>query len=104
MKKDFLDEMIEERSRKRPEFRRLVDEATRRREVARRLAADRERSGFTQTAVAARMGTSQSVVSKLERGGDVKISTLQRYCAAIGRRLEMLAAETSRAPRARARR
>ena len=29
-------------------------------------------------------GTSASVVSKLEAGGDVKVSTLQRYCAAIG--------------------
>jgi hypothetical protein len=35
--------------------------------------------------VAARMGTSASVVSKLEAGGDVKLSTIQRYCAAIGR-------------------
>jgi hypothetical protein len=30
------------------------------------------------------MGTSASVVSKLEAGGDVKMSTFQRYCAAIG--------------------
>ena len=30
------------------------------------------------------MGTSASVVSKLEAGGDVKLSTLQRYCTAIG--------------------
>jgi hypothetical protein len=36
------------------------------------------------------MGTSASVVSKLEAGGDVKFSTLQRYCAAIGARLPML--------------
>jgi len=34
--------------------------------------------------VAARMKTSASVVSKLEAGGDIKMSTLQRYCAAIG--------------------
>jgi len=33
------------------------------------------------------MGTSASVVSKLEAGGDVKLSTLQRYCAAIGEKL-----------------
>jgi hypothetical protein len=30
------------------------------------------------------MGTAASVVSKLEAGGDVKVSTLQRYCAALG--------------------
>lgn len=34
--------------------------------------------------VAGKMRTSASVVSKLEAGGDVKVSTLQRYCAAIG--------------------
>jgi hypothetical protein len=33
------------------------------------------------------MGTSASVVSKLEAGGDVKVSTLQRYCVAIGTKL-----------------
>ncbi len=30
-----------------------------------------------------------SVVSKLEAGGDVKMSTLQRYCAAIGQRFRV---------------
>ena len=30
------------------------------------------------------MGTAASVVSKLEAGADVKVSTLQRYCGAIG--------------------
>jgi hypothetical protein len=35
------------------------------------------------------MGTSASVVSKLEAGGDVKMSTLQRYCAAIGETFRM---------------
>ena len=84
MKKDFLDEMIEERSRENPDFGRLVDEATARRELARRLTVQREDTGLSQATVAERMGTSQSIVSKLERGADVKVSTLQRYCAAIG--------------------
>ena len=47
----------------------------------------REGKALSQTAVAARMGTSASVVSKLEAGGDVKVSTLERYCAAIGEKL-----------------
>jgi hypothetical protein len=34
------------------------------------------------------MGTAASVVSKLEAGADVKISTLQKYCAAIGQEFE----------------
>jgi transcriptional regulator with XRE-family HTH domain len=98
MKKDFLDEMVDARSGKDPDFRRLVEEATLRRELARRLASQRESKGLSQTVVAARMGTSQSVVSKLEAGADVKVSTLQRYCAAIGKALP--AALAGRAPTA----
>ena len=82
--KDFLDEIVAERTAKNPEFPRLMAEAEVRRQIARRLAARREKRGLSQTTVAARMGTSASVVSKLESGGDVKLSILQRYCTAIG--------------------
>ena len=84
MAKDLLDEIIEERTRRNPGFPDLVKEASRRLELARRLAERRRARGLSQTVVAALMGTAASVVSKLESGGDVKISTLQRYCAAIG--------------------
>ena len=84
MAKDFLAEIVDERTRKNPAFPDLVREAEPRRKLARKLAAKREKKALSQTVVAARMGTSASVVSKLEAGGDVKLSTLQRYCAAIG--------------------
>lgn len=84
MAKDFLAEIVDERTRKNPAFPNLVREAETRRRFARKLAALREKRALSQTVVAARMGTSASVVSKLEAGGDVKLSTLQRYCAAIG--------------------
>ncbi len=84
MAKDFLDEIIGERTRRNPAFPHLVAEATRRRELAYRLAKQRKANGLSQTLVAARMGTAASVVSKLESGGDVKLSTLQRYCVAVG--------------------
>ena len=49
------------------------------------LAAQRQSAGLSQTEVAARMGTSQSAVARLEAGeGDVRTSTLERYAAAIG--------------------
>jgi transcriptional regulator with XRE-family HTH domain len=55
----------------------------------RRLIADltvrRQTARLSQTEVAARMGTSQSAVARLETGeGDVRASTLERYAAAIG--------------------
>jgi ribosome-binding protein aMBF1 (putative translation factor) len=84
MPKDFLDEVIARRTRKNPRFPDLVAEAELRRSLARELAAQRSTAGLSQTLVAARMRTAASVVSKLEAGADVKVSTLQRYCRAIG--------------------
>jgi ribosome-binding protein aMBF1 (putative translation factor) len=49
------------------------------------LAARRQAAGLSQTEIAARMGTSQSAVARLEAGAtDVRISTLERYAAALG--------------------
>jgi hypothetical protein len=84
MRKDFLDEVIASRAKRNPRFPDLVAEAERRRVLARDLASRRTDAGLSQTLVAARMGTAASVVSKLEGGADVKLSTLQRYCDAIG--------------------
>src|SRR6267154_1254933 len=100
MAKDFLDEIVRERTRD-PGFPALVAEAEERRKLARRLAAVREKKALSQTVVAARMGTSASVVSKLEAGGDVKVSTLQRYCAAIGQEFPPKARPAKRAPASR---
>jgi DNA-binding XRE family transcriptional regulator len=61
--------------------------AERRRLVA-ELTAQRRSAGLSQTEVAARMGTSQSAVARLETGdADVRVSTLERYAAAIGSQL-----------------
>jgi DNA-binding XRE family transcriptional regulator len=52
------------------------------------LTAQRRSAGLSQTEVAARMGTSQSAVARLESGdADVRVSTLERYAAAIGSQL-----------------
>lgn len=53
-------------------------------ELIARLAAVRQARGLSQTAVAARMGTSQSAVARLESGQtDVRLSTLTRYAQAV---------------------
>ncbi len=89
MTKDLVAEIVAERTARNPAFPDLVAEAETRRKLARRLVALREKKSLSQTVVAARMGTSASVVSKLEAGGDVKVSTLQRYCAALGQRFSL---------------
>jgi ribosome-binding protein aMBF1 (putative translation factor) len=86
MATDFLQEIIAESTARDPAFPLLLAEAETRRKLARRLAALRTKKELSQAVVAERMKTSPSVVSKLESGGDVKVSTLQRYCAAIGER------------------
>jgi predicted transcriptional regulator len=61
-----------------------------RRRVLDELTGARRAAGLSQTEVAARMGTSQSVVARLEAGHvDARLSTLQRYAAAVGHDLEL---------------
>ena len=61
------------------------------------LAKKRRELGLSQTEVAARMGTSQSAVARLESGdADVRISTLERYVAALGHRLDLRLEEDDR--------
>ena len=56
-----------------------------RRRLVGELAEQRRSAGLSQTEVAARMGTSQSAIARLEAGdADVRASTLERYAAAIG--------------------
>jgi ribosome-binding protein aMBF1 (putative translation factor) len=86
---DFLDELIRERSARNPNFPALVEAAEARRELLLGLANARERSGFTQTEVAAAMGTSQSQVARLESAGvDAKLSTIEKLAAVLGKRIE----------------
>ena len=60
-----------------------------RRDLSAALVACRVDLGLSQTEVAARMGTSQSAVARLESGeADVRLSTLERYAAALGQRLD----------------
>jgi ribosome-binding protein aMBF1 (putative translation factor) len=66
-------------------LRRMSDE---RRRLVADLTEQRRSAGLSQTEVAARMGTSQSAVARLETGdADVRVSTLERYAAAIGSQL-----------------
>lgn len=100
-KKDFLDELIEERTKANPRFPELVEAALERRKLLRELASVREAAGLSQTLVAAKMGTSQSAVARIETGEvDVRMSTVERYAAAVGSRVTWAVAG-ARAPRTR---
>lgn len=60
-----------------------------RRALVQELGRLRRESDLSQTQIAARMGTSQSAVARLESGElDARLSTLERYAAALGRTVD----------------
>lgn len=56
-----------------------------------RLSELRARRGLSQAAIAQALGVSQPNVSRIEQEEDVYLSTLARYVAALGGRLELQA-------------
>lgn len=85
---DFLDEIIQKRTAKNPAFAEMVDEAYERRVLLRKIAEARKAAKLTRTAVAARMGTSEAAVARLEAGSvDPKASTIERFAATVGKRI-----------------
>jgi transcriptional regulator with XRE-family HTH domain len=70
-----------------PGFREMAARQ-RERELVAELVARRRAAGLSQHEVAERMGTSQPAVARLEAGQvDARMSTMQRYAAAVGARL-----------------
>ena len=88
MARDFLDEVVEERSKKNPEFPEMVEAALKARLLLKSLCERRQRLGISQTVVAARMGTSQSALARIESCEvDPRLSTVERYASALGEEL-----------------
>ena len=72
-----------------PVFGGFKEMSARRAALAAELAGRRQALGLSQTEVGARMRTSQSAVARIESGElDVRLSTLERYAAAVGWRLD----------------
>ncbi len=59
--------------------------------LAREMLSARTRAGLTQEAVAVRMGTTKSAVSRLEASGKhaPSVASLKKYAKAVGCRLEV---------------
>ncbi len=60
-------------------------------QVASQMLKARSRAGLTQDAVAMRMGTTKSAISRLEAAGKhaPSLATLKRYAAAVGCELQV---------------
>ncbi len=81
--RDDLDVLIDELAEDDAGLRLRVAAALERRELARQLAGCRRDAGFTQSEIAARMGTSQGQIARFESGADTRLSTVARYAAAL---------------------
>ena len=70
-----------------PAVRQAYDAQAPKFELARELIAARTHAGLTQGEVAARMGTTQSVVARIESGRSTpSMRTVQRFASAVGAR------------------
>ena len=70
-----------------PKFRAEYERIGTDMELASTLAEARRKAGLTQAELAARMGTSQAAVARIESGrGTPKWSTIERYARAVGAR------------------
>ena len=86
--KDDLDRLIDELAEHDPAVLLRVAAALERRELARQLADRRREAGLTQSELAKRMQTSQGQVTRFESGADTRLSTVARYAAAVGMKVE----------------
>ena len=83
--KTLKDEWMKDRA-----FREEYDRLTPEFALARTLIKARAKAGMTQAQVARRMGTTQSVVARIESGQNApNLKTLQKYAQAVGRRIEV---------------
>jgi DNA-binding XRE family transcriptional regulator len=79
------------RSRARKGFDQAYDALALEYQVAGQMLKARSRAGLTQDAVAQRMGTTKSAISRLEAAGKhaPSLETLKRYASAVGCELQV---------------
>ncbi len=74
-----------------PEFKRAWEDLDPEFQVLKAMIKAREKAGLSQTELARRVGTKQSVISRLERGGFSKatLETIKKVADALDMRLEI---------------
>ncbi|HIE26568.1 TPA: XRE family transcriptional regulator [Candidatus Poribacteria bacterium] len=85
-----LKKYISERKEKDKEFADGFEEGYEQFKVGAILRQARESSGLTQQELAERLNTRKNIISRIENHTeDVKLSTLKRVVAALGKRLQL---------------
>ncbi len=87
---DDLEKYIEERKKRDPEFADGFEIGYEQFKIGVILRAAREEAGLTQEDLAERLHTKKSAISRIENHAeDIRLSTLEKFAEAIGRRLTL---------------
>lgn len=85
-----LDELIERRKARDPEFDALLKEELDKLALARKLRELREQQNLSQAELAARIGTQQPAIARIESGKVLpRLDLLYKIAAALGMRLKI---------------
>jgi HTH-type transcriptional regulator / antitoxin HipB len=86
-----LQKYIEARKKRDPEFAKDFDKGYQDFKIGAILRQAREEAGFTQEEIAHQMNTKKSAISRIENHAqDIRLSTLDKYASALGRKLHVL--------------
>ena len=85
-----LQKYIKKRKARDPEFAKDFDSGYEQFKIGVMLKQAREDAGLTQEELARRLHTKKTAISRIENHAeDIKLSTLERFAEAIGRRLTL---------------
>ena len=85
-----LDGFIEEQKKRDPEFAEGFDEGYESFKVGVLLCLSREEAGLTKEEMADKLGTTRSVVTRIENdAGSMRVSTLRKYAQALGKNVDL---------------
>lgn len=90
-RKFTVDDLIEQHSKEIPNYEQLAEEERERMDIAQQIYDLRMEAGLTQTQLAKLVGTSTSVISRLEDTDYERhsMSLLRRIAAALGKRVRV---------------
>ena len=87
---DDLDRYIETRKKRSRPFARSFEVGYRDFKIGAILKLAREQSGLTQDAVARKLKTKKTAISRIENHAeDIKLSTIERFAHAVGREIKL---------------
>jgi HTH-type transcriptional regulator/antitoxin HipB len=85
-----LQKYIKKRKSRDPDFARDYDAGYEQFKIGAILKQAREEAGFTQEALAVKLNTRKSAISRIENHAeDIKLSTLKKFANALGKELRL---------------